>query len=69
MSDMRDERATARPQERDEGRPDRVPPVGEDRDDGTPSADEATGGAATETVAPEERGATPATEHAPGGDL
>ena len=62
---MSDERTTDRPQERDEGRPDQVPPVGGD----DAGEDGAVTSAHRETVAPEERGATPSTEHAPGGDL
>jgi hypothetical protein len=61
-------------------RPDRAAEIGQlpehDVDDGRPTglpdADGLRAGRSSEsapTVAPEERGETPATEHAPGGDL
>lgn len=59
--------------ERSDGRPAGVPSSAGDRPEGRPetveSATPAGSGGDVETVAPEEKGEAPATEHAPGSDL
>jgi hypothetical protein len=65
---MREHLTRRHPTERDDGRP-----SDDDRDDAPrdswPSSADASDGEDAPTIAPEERGGTPATEHAPGSDL